>query len=376
MNPREAERFLDALAEVRAGGGRAAAATIVRVHGSAYRREGTRMLVRPDGTYVCALSGGCLEPAVADAAARVIATGEPAVVSYDLADDSVWGLNIGCTGAVDIRIERIDDDRVTTGWLGVMARGEAAVLVTPLADDGGRRIVFRSGEPEGRLSDPRIEGAADALALARLSARHPESGVETIEGVDVFFEVNAAAPALIVFGAGHDAVPLNRLAWDLGFAVTIVDPREAFLRGDLFPGASLVTAPADESGREVSIPPRASVVIMNHHMDRDRHALRLALASEAGYIGVLGPRSRFERLLDELAREKTLAPSARQRVHSPIGLALGAETPEEVAVSILAEVLAVGRGFEGGFLRGAALGIHRPESAIHRSTAARASARS
>ena len=121
-------------------------ATVVRVKGSAYRREGTRMFVRQNGTYECALSGGCLEPTVAEAAARVIATGEPVIVSYDLADDSVWGLGIGCSGAVDIRIERIDDDAMTNEWLAILERGEAAVLVTPLSGASGRMIVRGTGD--------------------------------------------------------------------------------------------------------------------------------------------------------------------------------------------------------------------------------------
>ena len=113
MDRRESERLLQAVREARAAGEPAALATVVRVKGSAYRREGTQMFVRRDHTYECALSGGCLEPAVADAAARVIATGEPVVVSYDLADDSIWGLGIGCSGAVDIYIERLSDDEMT-----------------------------------------------------------------------------------------------------------------------------------------------------------------------------------------------------------------------------------------------------------------------
>jgi len=164
MNLREAERFLAALAEVRAAGGRAAVATVVRVHGSAYRREGARMLVRPDGTYECALSGGCLEPAVADGAARVISTGEPALVSYDLADDSIWSLNIGCSGAVDIRIERIDGphqprpvsaERIDRGLKGsaFFVLG-CAKLFQKWADD------FQKHPNQLPLFDPKVAGAA------------------------------------------------------------------------------------------------------------------------------------------------------------------------------------------------------------------------
>ena len=132
MDRRETERLLEVIRQARAAGEPAALATVVRVRGSAYRREGTRMFVRQDGTYECALSGGCLEPIVAEAAARVIATGTPVIVSYDLADDSVWGLGIGCSGAVDIRIERLDDDAVTRAWMAILERGDAAVFGSDL----------------------------------------------------------------------------------------------------------------------------------------------------------------------------------------------------------------------------------------------------
>src|SRR5262245_51199574 len=133
MDQRETERLLDAIRDARTAGERVALATVVRIRGSAYRREGTRMLIRENGSYECALSGGCLEPAVAEAAQRVIATGEPTTATFDLAEDSVWGLGIGCMGAVDIRIEPLTDDPVTEAWLAALERGETAVLVTVLA---------------------------------------------------------------------------------------------------------------------------------------------------------------------------------------------------------------------------------------------------
>ena len=173
MDRRETERLLDAIRQARAAGEPAAVATVVRVKGSAYRREGTRMFVRQNGTYECALSGGCLEPTVAEAAARVIATGEPVIVSYDLADDSVWGLGIGCSGAVDIRIERLEDDAITNEWLAILERGEAAVLVTPLSGVSGRMIVRGTGDVVGGLTDPAVEQEAVARARARLARAVP-----------------------------------------------------------------------------------------------------------------------------------------------------------------------------------------------------------
>ena len=366
MDRREVEQFLNAIRQARASGERVAIATIVRVRGSAYRREGTRMLVRPDGTYECALSGGCLEPSVAEAAVRVIDTGDPVVVNYDLADDSLWGLGMGCSGAIDVRIERLDDldrDETMREWLAVLERGERAALVTPLGDGSGRLIVRPGGEHSGRLSDPALQQEAIACASARLRAILPQSGAERLGGSELFFEMSVPAPELVVFGAGPDAAPLAEQAWALGFAVTMVDVRSAYLTKDRFPTAKLVSAHFRQFAAAVPLPPDSFILIMNHHLERDEESLRYALDSDAAfYIGVLGPRARYEKLLSDLAA-KGYTPSASRlaRVHSPVGLSIGAETPHEVAVSILAELLAVSRGFDGGFLSGYSNSLHTPD---------------
>lgn len=362
MNRRETERLLEAVRGVRAAGGRAALATIVRVRGSAYRREGARVLVREDGSYECLLSGGCLEPAVAEAAAVVIATGTPSLRQYDLEDDSVWSLGIGCTGEVDILIERLEDDAVTRAWLERLARGEPAVLVKPLSGLAGRLLVGADGA-HGSLEEPALDHEAGVRALARLEAPFPRSGIERVREADLFFDVSAAPPELVMFGAGPDAEPLAALAWNLGFDVTVVDPRAAFLAAERFPHATRVAAHPDEIPSRVTLTPRSSVVILNHHLERDRAALKFALGSPAPYIGALGPRSRFRKLIDGLKAEGyEPAPEALARVRSPVGLALGAETPEEIAVSILGEIVALQRGFGGEFLSGREGSLHVGDS--------------
>jgi xanthine dehydrogenase accessory factor len=362
MDRRETERLLDAIRQARAAGEPAAMATVVRVKGSAYRREGTRMFVRRNGTYECALSGGCLEPTVAEAAARVIATGDPVIVSYDLAEDSIWGLGIGCSGAVDIRIERIGDDAITNDWLTILERGEAAVLVTPLSGASGRMIVRDTGDIAGGLSDPIVEQRAIAGARARLAAPYPASGPGRVGSADVFYEITSPPPALVIFGAGHDAAPVAQLAWTLGFAVTVVDVREAFLTKERFGSAMRVCAHFSQFAGRVALRPGSFSLIMNHHVERDQESLRFSLESDAAYIGVLGPRSRYDKLLSGLAEQGYVPhPSRAARVRSPVGLSLGAETPEEVATSILGELLAIRRGFEGGFLTGSIGSLHRPE---------------
>lgn len=361
MNRRETERILDAIRAARRAGTRAALATVVRVRGSAYRREGARILIREDGSYECLLSGGCLEPAVAAAAARVIETGEADLAQYDLEEDSVWSLGIGCSGAVDILIEPVDDDAVTAAWLGVLERGEAGVLVKSLAGPG--RLLVGTGDSQGTLGTPALDTAAAEVARGRLAGPNPQSGPGRVGDVELFFEVAAPPPELVLFGAGSDAQPLSRLAWELGFSVVVVDVREAFLTADRFAHATLVCAHHSEFPGRVRLGPGTSVVVMNHHLERDRECLRFALDSEARVIAALGPRSRFRRLLGALAADGYVpGEAAVARVRSPAGLALGAETPEEVALSIVAELLALERGFDGGFLNGRDESLHRPAS--------------
>jgi xanthine dehydrogenase accessory factor len=359
MDRRETERIVAAIHQARDTGARVALATVVRVKGNAYRREGARIVVREDGSFECLLSGGCLEPAVADAALRVIATGEPVLLEYNLAEDSVFGLGIGCSGAVDVRIERVDDDRVMNAWVQVLERGERAVLVTPLANASGRLIVSASGDTIGGLDDARTERAAVAEAVERLRAIAPRSAPLQVGIAELFFEFSEPAPVLVIFGGGPDAPPLATHAHDLGFNVTVVDPRATMLTADRFPGCTLRPLHHTDFANAVPLTLRSYVVIMNHHLERDAESLRYALASRAPYIGVLGPRDRYERLLAQLEAGGT-APRYEDlsRVRSPIGLALGAESPEEIAVSILGEIVAFRRGFDGGVLSGRKASLH------------------
>ena len=293
MNRRETERILGAIRDAQAAGLRAAVATVVRVRGSAYRREGTRILVRDDGSYECLLSGGCLEPAVVDTARRVIDTGTAALVRYDLDDDSVWSLGIGCSGAIDVLIERLDDDEMSRSWFAALERGDEVVLVKPL-NGSTSRLLVRTDEVAGTLGDEALDREAVVRARRRLETTYPRAGTDTITGADYFFDVSTPPPELVIFGAGHDVVPLAGQAWALGFRVTVVDVREAFLQAERFPHAAMVPAHFTRFAESVRLTARSYVVTMNHHLERDREALRFALDSPAPYVGVLGPRSRLQ----------------------------------------------------------------------------------
>jgi xanthine dehydrogenase accessory factor len=369
MNRRENDRLIGAIDAAREAGQRMAIATVVRVRGSAYRREGARIVVREDGSYECLLSGGCLEPAVAEAAARVLESGQPVLRAYDLEEDSIWSLAIGCSGAVDIYIERLEDDAVTKEWLTIIGGNEAAALVKRLSGGTGQLLV-RERDTLGSLGDETLDRKAIDRARARMRVPLPASGSEQLAGADVFFDVTLPAPELVIFGAGPDAEPLARLGWALGFTVTIVDARAAFLTEERFPHAVRIPAHFSRFREVVALHRRSFAVIMNHHLERDRESLRFALETDAAYVGALGPRSRFQKLVSGLHEQGVvLDPAQLSRVRSPVGLALGAESPEEIAVSIMGEILAVRHEFDGGFLTGR-------DGALHRSSETRTFARS
>jgi xanthine dehydrogenase accessory factor len=374
MERQEINDILEGLREARANGEGAALASVVRVRGSAYRREGARMLIREDGSHVCMLSGGCLEPEVVMGAKFVIEDRKPSLTGYDLTEDITWGLGIGCGGSVDIYVEPVlEEDRLLTAWLGLLERAELGVLatilpatVTGVPSAGLGRLLIR--EDGSTLGDLELELQPKILEAARemMRALYPRAETKRFKradgsSVDVFLDASAPAPELVIFGAGHDAIPLSTRAVDLGWIVKVVDSRARFLHPERFPGANLITAEPSELEVHISLGPRSFVMVMNHHLERDRICLWFALESATPYIGVLGPRKRFLEALNDL-QKAGFEPDAPQleKVRNPVGLDIGAESPSEVALSIMSELIAVRRGFAGGILNGRAGRIHDP----------------
>ncbi len=351
------EKLLKAVDGAREAGERLALATVVRIKGSAYRREGAKMLVTEGGRQVCMISGGCLEGEVGEIARRVIQTGEPSLHAFDLDEDVVWGLGLGCGGSVDVYIEPFDEREAHAAWWRVLRENRAGALATVLGSATGgvprtaRMFIGEAGETLGNLGDAGLERTLTTWAEEKLAQLYPRAETRrfTLDDgeAEVFLDVTTPPLELTLFGAGHDAIPLARYAHDLGFRVSVVDARPAFLTPERFPGATLVRAHPSSFKERVEVGPRSHLVVMNHHLERDTASLGFALSSPAPYIGVLGPRSRFEKMLGALED----APAADERVHNPIGVDVGAEAPEEVAVSIVAELLAVRGGYEAGFLK-------------------------
>jgi xanthine dehydrogenase accessory factor len=363
MQPHEVRQLLEAAAAARAEGQRVALATVVKVQGSAYRREGAKMLISEGGATTCMISGGCLEAEVAEVAKEVLTHNEPRRVAYDLEEEVVWGLGLGCGGTVEVWLEPLEPESLLEAWLELQAQGEGAVLATVLSGGAGR-LLLRHGE-KGELEPPGLRGAVRRKAEALLGAQAPRATTRTLTldsvQAEVFFDVSSPPLELVLFGGGHDARPLAKDALSLGFSVTVVDPRPAFANAEHFPGARIMLSHPERFAERVKLTRRSYAIIMNHHLERDRHALLFAALSPAPYVGVLGPRSRYGKLLAALEEEgRGLPAHMLAKVRSPIGLDIGAEGPEEVALSILAEILAVSRGFGGGFLQGVEGRIHDP----------------
>jgi xanthine dehydrogenase accessory factor len=360
----ELSDVLDTIAGLDERGERFALATIVAVRGSTYRRPGARLVVPERGESVGNISGGCLEGDVERIGREVIASGVPLLELFDLSadDDAVWGYGLGCNGAMELFIEPGDGAGEFARQLrAMMGEGRPACLATVLEGTAaGTRLLVTAGQADG--DGPLADAAHRALAAGT-------SSVETVGLADgearVFLEVLKPPLSLLICGAGHDAIPLVRQAADLGWRVTVVDPRSAFLTAYRFPGATeLLEADGDELAGRTIIDSDTYAVVMTHNYLRDLGYLRALLATEAGYIGMLGPRRRTGQILGELAEQGiTITPADQARLHAPAGLDLGAEGPDEIATSIVAEVLAVARGRGGGPLRERRGSIHAAEPA-------------
>jgi xanthine dehydrogenase accessory factor len=360
----------DVLREIEAGrarGDRMALATIVGVKGSTYRREGARLLVPENAKPIGTISGGCLEGDVREAAADVMREGTPRLLHFDLTadDEAVWGWGLGCNGVVDVFIEPAEGAFGTAGALRrAVEEQRDLVAVTVITADGGptpgdRMLVHPEGTAEGSLGAADLDERAVESALEALREERSRM-VSLPRGVEVFVEVLRPPIRLLVCGAGHDAIPMVRFGSMLGWRVEVIDDREQFLKSRRFPEAArLVRTEPTEAATAAGADERSYVVVMSHNFLRDKDYLRSFLGSNAAYIGMLGPKARLERILEELRREGFEPdPDDLDLVHGPAGLDMGAEGPEEVAWAVVGEILALRNRRAGGFLKDRSGPIH------------------
>ena len=362
-------------------------ATIVDVAGNAYRRPGAKMLLDADGTGMGSITAGCLEDELIRTAEGVRESGRPEVVSYDLMEDDeedVWGLGVGCNGIIEVLLEPLDETyrpavdafesgrsigvcTVVSAAAGTLSRGdrlyyrpEDGVFRRPDGrvvreesggsdrDDGGSRDsgtrdsdeeAADAGWPTDLLAEPAAE-------LTRMGKADTVSVPVGDGSVSVFIDGLAAPDDLVIFGTGHDVGPVTEFARDTDFRVTVVGFRGALDLEERFPAAhrTVTTSPAtvDEA---LTLDERTYALVMTHNFVDDQLTVESLLDSSVPYIGLMGPRERFERMHEAFAEAgRSLSEADRSRLYTPVGLDLGGGSPYQIAHSIVAEVLAVSNG--------------------------------
>jgi xanthine/CO dehydrogenase XdhC/CoxF family maturation factor len=321
-------------------------ATVYETAGSTYSKAGHRILLAASGDYRGLVSGGCLEGDLAERSRGVLASGNATAVTYDLRDaaDDLWGLGVGCNGLLRVFLQpllaangyqpfaAIAERLAGTRPAGVATvieseRSDLAVGATAVADAAGESV-FGAG---GAGAEVLRAAGRDALrsAAARLTFEH---------GCRILYAPLRPIPKLLVLGGGLDAIPLVGMTAELGWFVTVADHRPGYLARGGFERAE--RAVLIEPGKLADALPLAdydAIVVMSHHLATDRKYLAELAAVATRYLGVLGPRARRDRLLKELA---DVAPQLRERLKGPVGLDIGADSPESIALSILADLQA------------------------------------
>jgi xanthine/CO dehydrogenase XdhC/CoxF family maturation factor len=336
---------------------RAALAVVVRIQGSAYRRPGARLLVLEGDEVIGGVSGGCLEEDVRQVGLAVIRSGRSRLLSYETGDDDskVWGLGLGCDGRVEILVQPLTVEDLRGPWARVLdlLEGDLPFVVSTLAGDGAPpgAVVFSEGRRLAGHLGGGLDGVIDASALAALRARQTDT--QMVDGAAVFHDVLVPPPKLLVVGGGADAEPLVEVASRVGFRVYLADHRPALLDERRHPSARrrLLRDPDDDLG-ELPLDAETYAVVKTHSLKRDTAWVARLLQTEIPYVGILGPRARTGKILAEVGS------SARERVYGPVGLDLGAEGPEQVALSVVAEILSVHSGRKPHSLRERALAVH------------------
>ena len=336
----------------RAAGQKVALATVARTWGSSPRPAGSKLAVNAAAEFVGSVSGGCIEGAVIQEALEVMASGASRVLEFGVSDETAWEVGLACGGKVEVFVEAVAPEAgrgitraVLEEVLAARRAKRSVVLVTPLDGSAHRVVPVGAGDPVAGV--PGVSGApgdGDPLAAAVAQvARRDQAEVVDVAGGGVLVEPHLAPLRLVIVGAVHVAQPLAEMAALAGFAVTIVDPRRAFATAARFPGQALVVGWPDVALAELAPDARTAVVTLTHDPKLDDPALVAALGSPAFYVGCLGSKKTHEARRVRIG-EHGIGAAALDRLRGPVGLRIGARTPPEIAVSILAEIVAALRG--------------------------------
>jgi len=355
------ERIYDSLTRLVAAGETVAVATVVEVRGSVPREVGAKMVIHPLGRHIGTVGGGCGEADVIRAATEVIRTGIPVLVHVDLTEDiSMQSLGV-CGGTMRVFVERVSGApcaaeksdaslspaaRIAALCASIEAREPVALATVVTGASAGRQaVVWLDRDPLGDLQLGSLESRALANIRSVLHARQHRLLAYPEDGASVFVEVERRAPDLLIVGAGHIALPLAQIANLSDFSVTVLDDRRQFASPERFPAANrVIAAPLRQTLRELAMDEDTFVVLVTRGHSQDVECLLEVLDRPVAYIGMIGSERRISAVFELLSEEKGVDPALLDRVYAPIGIAIGARTPAEIAVCIMAEVINVLRG--------------------------------
>ncbi|HWB26701.1 MAG TPA: XdhC family protein [Chitinophagaceae bacterium] len=363
---KEIKQIIAAYDKATAAGKKAALATVVTVEGSSYRRPGARMLVTEDGMLTGAISGGCLEGDALRKAQFAMIREQAVIVKYDTSDedDLKFGVQLGCNGIIHILIEPIvaaGRDNPIELLKAAVAKRQYAVIATVFA------VQHNNIQPGTCLlltnSDVIKRNDAAGLfldATVALQTRQSMTKQYTTDAdYTAFIEVLAPEVSLLIFGAGNDAIPLVDMANILGWQVTVIDGRRQYATPQRFPSCTVAVAKPGEALANISTDERTVAILLTHNYNYDFEMLKILVPKRLPYIGVLGPKKKMLRMEEQLQEEGIIwSDELWQPVHGPSGLDIGAETSEEIALSILAEIKATLEKKEGEPLRSKSTNIH------------------
>ncbi len=340
-------------------------ATVVQIEGSAYRGPGTRMLIESLAESTGSISGGCLEGDVRQQAVQLKEDGKPQLLHYDYTgkDDFLWGTGMGCSGVMRVLLERSPMPAIAALQASALD-GKSALLATVFcakdsiyASAGQYLHIDHSGAETSDINAAalreKIRRDLRDMASRQGLVRQTQSRPHYYEHERAWVLLESLEPptSLMLFGAGYDAEPLVQMATVLGWRVSLADHRLPYARRERFPSAERVwLAPSGQWPDGLELPPGSAALVMSHNYLQDQAMLRVLLRQPLGYLGLLGPRQRSQRLVEQLAQEGIVAANP-ERFYAPLGLDLGAQTPEEIALAAIAEIQAVLHARTAAFLR-------------------------
>jgi xanthine dehydrogenase accessory factor len=331
-----------------------AVATNVKMDGSSLRPLGSKMAMTTALDIAGSVTGGCIEGAVYEEGQAVIQSGVPKLLHYGVPNsDSPWEVGLNCGTSLDVFVETLAHpawQEIFPSVQTCLEQNQLACVATVItgAGIGKKMMLWPDGRSIGSLGSPELDGLARPWLQGQMTVQ--EAGWKTFEvagsPVEIFADVFVPPARLIVIGAVHIAIPLVKLAKELGFHTTVIDPRSAFANRERFPDVDelIVDWPADAL-EKLRLDEGSYIASLSHDEKLDNPALRVALTSPARYVGVLGTRKRVDKRMDDL-RELGVPEEQLPRLHAPVGLNLGATLPDEIALSILAEMVAARHGVE------------------------------